>query len=309
MGAEVDKMKTSATIAPVEIKRLLCLTDFSPVSEKALRLALELAGNGQASVEVLHVLTPVIPESCPEAIHADEALAQGEMKKLESTVTGVAFKTIMARGMGLWEAVERTIHDDHIDAIVLSTHGRTGVSKMLLGSVAEEVFRRSPIPVLTVGPSAPPAGDRTRFQRILFATDFSPESEAAVPYLFSLAQENHSMLFLLHVMPQLEARTSEEVRWFELSVADVIDRLRRMIPGGAETYNPPEVVVEHGDPADRIVAAANGFQADLIVLGVRGAAGHLGAATHLERAIAHRVVIRASCPVLTVRAHDAAASA
>lgn len=309
MGAEVSKMKTSATIAPVEVKRLLCLTDFSPASEKALRLALEVAGNGHASVEVLHVLTPVIPESCPEAIHADEALAQGEMKKLESMVTGARFKTIMARGMGLWEAVERRIHDDHIDVIVLSTHGRTGVSKMLLGSVAEEVFRRSPIPVLTVGPCVHSTGDRTQFQRILFATDFSSEAEAAVPYLFSLAQENRAMLFLLHVMPQLEARTPEEVRWFELCVADVIERLRRIVPRDAETYSPPEVVVEHGDAAERIVAAANELHADLIVLGVRGAAGHLGAATHLERAIAHRVVVRASCPVLTVRVQEAAASA
>ena len=117
------------------------------------------------------------------------------------------------------------------------------------------------------------------------------------------------MLFLLHVMPHLEARTPEEVRWFELCVADVIERLRRIVPQEAEAHNPPEVVVEHGDAADRIVAAANELHADLIVLGVRGAAGHLGAATHLERAIAHKVVTHASCPVLTVRAHEAAASA
>jgi nucleotide-binding universal stress UspA family protein len=63
----------------------------------------------------------------------------------------------------------------------------------------------------------------------------------------------------------------------------------------------PEVTVEFGDPADRIVEAAKQRGADVIVIGVRSAAGHLGAATHLQRAIAHKIVAHAPCPVLTVR--------
>jgi nucleotide-binding universal stress UspA family protein len=59
--------------------------------------------------------------------------------------------------------------------------------------------------------------------------------------------------------------------------------------------------VEFGEPANRIVSASKERGADIIVLGVRDAAGRLGAATHLERSTAHKVVAHASCPVLTVR--------
>jgi len=141
-----------------------------------------------------------------------------------------------------------------------------------------------------------------RLDRVLFATDFSSESEAAVPYALSLAQENHAHLILLNVMRKIEGRNPAEVKAFEASVARTIDRLYQMVPSEAALYNPPEMVVEYGEGADRIVEVARERDADLIVLGVRNAAGHLGAATHLERATAHKVVvIHAACPVLTVR--------
>jgi nucleotide-binding universal stress UspA family protein len=74
-----------------------------------------------------------------------------------------------------------------------------------------------------------------------------------------------------------------------------------MVPEAAELWCRPEATVRFGNPADRILEAAKEHEADLIVLGVRDAAGHLGAATHLERTTAHRVVVQATCPVLTVR--------
>ena len=75
----------------------------------------------------------------------------------------------------------------------------------------------------------------------------------------------------------------------------------RLFPGDTELQVPLEVAVEYGEPAERIVDAAKRRGADLIVLGVRGAAGHMGAATHLEGATAHKIVAHAACPVLTVR--------
>ena len=77
--------------------------------------------------------------------------------------------------------------------------------------------------------------------------------------------------------------------------------LYEIIPEGAELWCRPEATVRYGNPIDRILEAAEEHQADLIVLGVRDAAGHLGAVTHLERTTAHKVVVRARCPVLTVR--------
>jgi nucleotide-binding universal stress UspA family protein len=237
-------------------------------------------------------------------------MAEAEMKKIRSEIAGIACDTTMTRGMALWEAIERTIAEHHVDLIVAGTHGRTGVPKLLLGSVAEEVFRRSPVPVLTVGPHAGSnISNGVRFNRVLFATDFGVESEAAAPYALSLAQDNHAQLILLHVMRKASARNPADVKEFEEAVARAIDRLYKIIPNDAALYPSPEVLVEYGEPSDRIMEVAKERRADLIVLGVRNAAEHLGAATHLERAIAHKVVTHAVCPVLTVRRSNAGSAA
>jgi nucleotide-binding universal stress UspA family protein len=86
-----------------------------------------------------------------------------------------------------------------------------------------------------------------------------------------------------------------------LSVAEAFHRLYELVPEKESLRYPPQALVEYGDAAERIVEVAKQRGVDLIVLGVRSAAGRLGAATHLERAIAHKVVARATCPVLTFR--------
>jgi nucleotide-binding universal stress UspA family protein len=78
-------------------------------------------------------------------------------------------------------------------------------------------------------------------------------------------------------------------------------QLYETVPEAADLWCRPEATVRFGNPADRILEAAEEHEADLIVLGVRDAAGRLGAATHLERTTAHKVVAHAGCPVLTVR--------
>jgi len=102
-------------------------------------------------------------------------------------------------------------------------------------------------------------------------------------------------------MRKPDARNGREQRQFDLSVAETIQQLYDTLPKDTEVNGPPEVAVEYGEPAERIVEAARQRHADLIVLGVRGAEGHIGAATHLDRATAHQVVAHAGCPVLTVR--------
>ena len=89
-----------------------------------------------------------------------------------------------------------------IDLIVLGSHGKHGLKKLVLGSAAEQIFRHADCPVLTVGPKvvAPGPGE-VAFKHILFATDFSAGSLRALPYALSLAEENQARLALLHVTP------------------------------------------------------------------------------------------------------------
>jgi nucleotide-binding universal stress UspA family protein len=148
-----------------------------------------------------------------------------------------------------------------------------------------------------VGPNALVSGKRDgEISRILFATDFSQESNTAAPYAVSLAQECQAYLTLLHVIE--EPKTGELIQAAEL-VESSAQLLRNLLPAEAELSCVPEYLVEQGVAADKILEVAVRCRAELIVLGVRQASG--GAATHLPIAIAHKVVSHAACPVLTVR--------
>jgi len=173
--------------------------------------------------------------------------------------------------------------------------------KLLLGSVAEEIFRRASVPVLTIGPSVRKGvHSGGRFHRVLCPTDFTREAQAAAPFAVSMAQENQARLLLLHVMrdpddPRATEKTAQD------SVANLMHQLYELVPQTAELCCRPEATLRFGSPSERILEVATEHDADLIVLGVRDAAGRLGAATHLERTTAHKVVAHAACPVLTVR--------
>jgi nucleotide-binding universal stress UspA family protein len=298
-------MQTVEAGTRIALKNILYLTDFSEPSEAALPFAAAVGRGYGARVHALHVLMPApyvytTPGLTAMAIEAIEEGAQVEMQRVESQLAGLQHETIVERGIAVWPTVEQAIKDHNIDLIVLGTHGRTGAQKFLLGSVAEEIFRRSPVPVLTIGPGVRgSAHNAALFHHVLFASDFSPEARAAASYAVSLAQENQARLVSLHVIPRRELREDKER--VELSVAEAIHQLYEIVPKNVELRTTPEVAVEYGEPAARILEKATERGVDLIVLGVRSAAGRLGAATHLGRATAHNVVAHAACPVLTVR--------
>ena len=169
----------------------------------------------------------------------------------------------------------------------------------MLGSVAEEIFRRASCPVLTVGPHVSKDTERRlEMKEILYATDFSPESLSALPYAVSLAQEHEARLTILHVVG--EPKVGELVH-AENYVESMLRRLSELVPAEAKSWCEPSTRVEKGPAAEKIMEVAIALGADLIVLGVRSPAGNMGAATHLSRHTAHRVVTQAECPVLTVR--------
>jgi nucleotide-binding universal stress UspA family protein len=289
----------------VQLKNLLYATDFSKPSELALPFAIALGRRYDATIHALHILTPTPFASGSFALtgvgfEAETESALAAMQNVESQLAGLHHRVILERAVDVWSGVDQVIEDNSIDLIVLGTHGRTGAQRFLLGSVAEQIFRRSPVPVLTVGPAVRTSAHRGgRFHRILFATDHTPASEAAAPYAVSLAEHNEARLVLLHVAPPIEPGKTD--RRSELSVAEMIQRLYDTVPPHAQLSIPPEVAIEYGNPAEKIIESAKQRSADLIVLGVRTAHGHLSAATHVERATAHEIVAYASCPVLTVR--------
>ncbi|HUJ40990.1 MAG TPA: universal stress protein [Candidatus Acidoferrales bacterium] len=291
--------------ARIPLKSILFLTDFSEPSEAALPYAMSIAREYSATVHALHVLVPEAfmyssPEATVKALEAQEECAVNEMQRTEAQLAGVAHGGTVVRAAEIWTAVSEGIETTHADMLVLGTHGRTGAQKVVLGSVAEEVFRKSPIPVLTIGPNARSGlHGAARFRRVLYATDFSAESNVAAPFAVSLAQENQAQLILMHVLDGGREQMSRGRQ--QMSIADAMHALLELVPGDAELWCRPEPVVQYGTAGERILVEAKGRSADLIVLGVKSAAGRVRVATRLSRSVAYQVVANAPCPVLTVR--------
>jgi nucleotide-binding universal stress UspA family protein len=308
-GAAMSTLQAKTTLPAnkrIALKNILFLTDFSESSATAIPFAMSIARAYGSEVHALHVLQPsaytyMTPEVAGTLLDDQEDLARVEMQRVEAEMMGLPCETIIERGSGVWPVLSHVVKEREIDLIVLGTHGRTGAQKLLLGSSAEEVFRRAPVPVLTIGPAVKKgAHSGGRFRCVLFATDFNTVSTVAAPYAISFAQENQARLILLHVLPA--PKPGEPAMPGELSVAEAIHRLENLVPRDAELWCRLEPTVSHGTPGREILATASRCGADLIVLGVCGLDTLTGMATRLERAIAYDVVAHAPCPVLTVRA-------
>lgn len=140
-------------------RRILLPTDFSRASAPALRRAVALARACRAPLVLLHVMTPPSPFISEDTLPSNYAdlliLARRSAKRRLAAVlgrvrrTGVRAKAILAEGLPAGEIL-RAARRARADLIVMGTHGRTGVSRVFMGSVAERVVRESRCPVLTV---------------------------------------------------------------------------------------------------------------------------------------------------------------
>jgi len=313
MKLQEEKINTA-----VSLRNILVATDFSAVSEAALPYATAISRRYGSMVHLAHVVPiskfPVRPGavdpttigSIYEETHTE---AQEMMQRLAGRLRGFPHQTYVRHGK-MCDVLSEIIREQEVDLLVVGTHGRTGVGKLVMGSVAEEILRQVSCPVLTVGPKVHKSpqlcgfeGDREvlqseiEFRRILYATDFAPHSLAAASYAFSLAREFRARLTLLHVIEEY----GEHLHVRPGPIEAPLRKLEELTSEeGALRYS-PERVVEFGSPADSILQTASEREADLIVLGVRAADGQLGAATHLPLATGHRVITRANCPVLTIR--------
>ena len=294
-------MKLSEATTKIALKNVLFTTDFSEVSQTALFYAESIARRYGSTLTVAHAISPVEtrmvpPEgwgACQQAI--DEAASE-RMNELDQRLRAMPHRVMIEHGL-VGDVIAELIETTHADLLVMGTHGRFGVSRLLMGSVAEEIFRQTPCPVLTIGPKvSAQAPHEAEFKEIIFGTDLNPESLAA-PYALSLAQEFQARLTLVHVVPPDAGPGAYSEYCVEAWTRD----LRSLVPAGAQLWCRPECEVRFGVPADGILEVAAERHADLIVLGVHSAAGGVGAATHAVAATAHSVVSCAACPVLTVR--------
>lgn len=291
------------------LKAVVAGTDFSGPADTALSWAMLIARAHKAVLHVVHAVTRTLPlverfePSSPFGM-ISSAYAQERLLKLgeslQSPDQAVECQLAHARpSVAILGAAQRA----RAGLIVLGTRGEGGLRHLLLGSTAERVAQRSSGAVLTVSPESKRASRWP--SRILLATDFSLEADAALYAVESLLRpyDERAEVLLLTVLPPPEGlgQHPEAANLWRMYVEEcrqlLAERMQSLKDSSDSTGVSTRALLREGIPAEEIVRVAIEENADLIALGSRGA---FAAGRDFLGSVSKRVIQTASCPTLTV---------
>jgi nucleotide-binding universal stress UspA family protein len=318
----------------VRLEKIVLATDFSAAARAALDHAIAIAARFGARLYLIHVVDVRSSEGSQvlgneakidEFYDLAERRAREELAALSATCEPDDLPEVPEPSIPIVECVrigepsEEILGfatEKEVDLVVVGTHGRTGIRRVLVGSVAESVLRRAPCPVMAIRvseaeeavarahPIAPRRG-ASYLARILAAVDSSESSRAALRASAVLAARFGSSLGVLNVvddymlaqatMAPLDA-VAIEGRIVDLARATLDDFVQETL--GSEALSWVSRRVEVGRPAETVARVAAAENASLVACGTHGRSGLRRA---LFGSVAERIVRVAPCPVLTVR--------
>jgi nucleotide-binding universal stress UspA family protein len=286
----------------IEIRRILCPTDFSDFGERALALAISIARWQRAVVTILHVRPPEPTGHEPlERPHHVPEMAERRLLSFvrQGQRAGVTVETLVREGDATREILACATRRP-VALIAMGTHGRSGFERWVLGSVAEKVLRKAACPVLTVGPGMGTGAHS--WDPILCAVDFSTPSRAALDYALAFQRAARARLEVLHVVEALppvatDAHPDIDVGAYRRWLIDDAYRALHELVAEAERSAPVGENVTFGKAYAEILRVARDQECGLVVLGARGR-GAVDLA--LFGSTTNQVVRAASCPVLSV---------
>jgi nucleotide-binding universal stress UspA family protein len=284
----------------VTLDTILFATDFSPSAETAKKYVQALAERYQSRVRLMHVVDlrgALNTSDSGVSIDFFRRLGEESLGSLKKELDSehIRAEAVLCEGTDPATEILRAAQDRHINLLVIGTRGHKGVARLVLGSTAEELIHQAGCPILTIGPGVPPPQLPVSFQRIVYATDFSPEAAKACVFALSFAQDFGAHLYLCHVLPGPEG--SGQMNDQELNDR-FVSALQRLVPDVAREWCEPECVLEHGFAADGILLLAQRVKADLIVLGTRRTSHWFD---NFKTGVAFQVISASTCPVLTIR--------
>jgi len=285
----------------VGIQNVLIATDLSHHSDAALGYGLECANRYGAQAEIVYVMpTENFALAGPEAIHTAREAARRDLLEFKSRLRRsgsiaehMDFHVSMIEGP-VADSLLQCAREKRIDLIVVGTHGRGGLGKVILGSVAEKIFRHSSVPVLTVGPNIHRSHGMHRSRRILAPCDLTSRSHPALEYACNLAEAHGSELTVLHVIERLNEGVKLDPERVKQGIRDQLAEIVSRHSDGVDVH----YRVEFGNVPATILRVASEVDSDFIVLGVRRSSGALD---RFMWPIAYELVREAKCPVLTIR--------
>jgi nucleotide-binding universal stress UspA family protein len=296
------------------IRKILFPTDFSRCSDQALIHALSLAERYCAFLSIVHVLLPLeydpydLGHHLPDLQKLQDEIDRLSSCQVESAIERKSFRDIAIeqstiRGISAAPAILEHAADMGIDLIVMGTHGRRGINHFILGSVAEEVVRLAPCPVMTVREKKLQTAG-TLFKQILVPIDFSEFSRDAISHGRHLANEFGATVRLLHIVEEAIHPTfyvtgqTSLTAWYPEIEATTLKEMKRLAEDAAGPQVPLEFHIKEGRAAVGIIGFARKNEIDLIVMASHGLTGleHF-----LLGSVTEKVVRMSPCPLFTLK--------
>jgi len=297
----------------IKLQTILVATDFSETSATGVDWAIELARTHGARIELIHALlvpsraTDFVP-SPPDPTEELQAAASARLNEITQRVSDLGIEVASDLRLGIpSQIIIEAAQEMAADLIVIGTRGLTGLRHLLLGSTAERVVQHAHCPVLTVHPED--KDKHGQIKTILVPTDFSRAAATAYFAAFMLlGRQRDTKIVLVHVYHLPYEYTAYGTIPTSLDYfKDVEGAAEERLAGLAEELRSQgfnvETAAREGFPPEVILSEAKAVAADLIAMGTHGRTGF----AHLVLgSTAERVVQRADCPVLTVRANPSA---
>ena len=308
MDPMLNTESSVAAATAVRVERILCPVDLSECAMTAYLHAQSIASRFRAALIVQYVVeldqhptlfytvSPKVEEFRRNLV----SNGQIDLRYFVTTFGGVQPPECIVQDVfgPAADPILAVAREQAVSLIVMGTHGRRGIDRMMLGSVTERVLRHASCPVLAIRPTAPEPGKRevgdeaVEIRRILCCIDFSASSKKAVELALSLAEGYAGEVTLLHVL--------EDV-WGSADIAEEMttttENLEKLLPPSACNSTRIHLEMRVGRPCQEILRFACEGQSDLIVAGTRGR-------QTLDRAVfgstTSRVIQLSPCPVLAI---------
>ncbi|HLY73962.1 MAG TPA: universal stress protein [Planctomycetota bacterium] len=282
------------------IERILVPLDGSMNAEAILPQVRRLLYRNDSEVLLVYAVVP--PTSENALLGAEPALTPAReylvSKKESLEKAGVRVRAIVRIGSPVGVILD-VVEEEKATLIAMATHGSSGFTRMLLGSVAEGILRRSPVPVLVLRPFwsyelVPRGGIEHRpIRNILLTVDGSDRSAMAIPGVLQLAELFEARILLMRVLETRKGKpaTQEECEEAEAQLKELASMIEKK---GVETLR----LLEDGDPVEKILQAVKNQEVDLLALTTHGRGGVSRA---IMGSVTEKVLRQAPIPLLVTR--------
>ena len=322
----------------VQPKKIMCAVDFSDFTDETLAYSVAFCKEFHAKLFLAHIATDVNSSFVHSEIAIDRVTIQREyltnaQKTLEDMAKKIAIENeiVVGKGDPADEICRLALRED-IDLVITATHGKSGIKRLLIGSVTEKLMKTVHCPILVLRSQEhkfiPVSDYKMKLRKVLVGCDFSPDSKLAFDYGISLAQEFQAELYLAHAVKpteHIELKSSDYINiipgdyvhwrtsdYFEMQkkvtqenqekIKTLRSRLERqlyyMVPEECKNWCDPHTILLAGEPYKELIKYAEEQEIDMIVLGIRG---HTLLEKLLVGSTTDRAIRQAPCPVLAVR--------